>query len=136
MTNNFPILDENGNVVAQAVAQNGAVVVTLTDFVATHPINVHGNLTFSVKISNSAVPGQPINVNWGGTSTATTPAGSGVVPGQLTELVKYGWAREGGNAGWAIDVPGQLSYVTVTDIPSSALIPLPTPLTAQRTVSL
>lgn len=119
LTNNFPILDENGNVVAQAVAQNGAVVVTLTDFVATHPINVHGNLTFSVKISNSAVPGQPINVNWGGTSTVITPAGSGVVPGQLTEPVKYGWAREGGNAGWAIDVPGQLSNVTVTDTPSN-----------------
>ncbi|GAA1045919.1 Ig-like domain-containing protein [Rothia amarae] len=122
LTNNFPILDENGSVVAQAVAQNGAVVVTLTDFVATHPINVHGNLTFSVKISNSAVPGQPINVNWGGTSTAITPAGSGVVPGQLTEPVKYGWAREGGNAGWAIDVPGQLSNVTVTDTPSNVTV--------------
>lgn len=119
VSKSFPILDENGNVVAQAVAQDGAVVVTLTDFVATHPINVHGNLTFTVKVSNNAVPDQPITVNWGGTSTVITPTSSGVVPGQLTEPVKYGWAREGGNAGWAIDVPGQLSNVTVTDTPSN-----------------
>ena len=117
LASSFPILDDQGNVVANAVAANGQVVVTLTDFVNTHPINVHGTLNFSVRISINATVGEPITVNWGGQTTVITPKGWANPVGKITKPHKFGWATSGGEVGWGFDIPGQLDNVVLNDLP-------------------
>ncbi|MDO4917479.1 MAG: Ig-like domain-containing protein, partial [Rothia sp. (in: high G+C Gram-positive bacteria)] len=117
LAKNFPLTDEAGNVVANAVVQDGLVTVTLSDFVTTHPINVHGDLTFSVRISSQAVPGKPITLNWGGTATVITPEDDAKPPVAVTEPVKYGWPTDDSQVGWGFDVPGSMDNVVLSDIP-------------------
>lgn len=119
LTDSFSIVDDGGNAIAQATVSNGMVTVTLTDFVENNPVNVHGDLTFSVRIADTAPAGQPITLHWGGTSTVITPIAPDVVPEQVTEPVKYGWSRSSGEIGWAFDIPGQMSNVVLKDDPAN-----------------
>ena len=121
MQTDFPLLDASGATVATAHVENGQVTVTLTDYVATHPLNIGGGLRFNVQINETATPDQPITLTWGNTVTITPKAAWNGIPNH-TEVVKYGWAtpdRQGN--GWTIEVPGGengLTDVTVVDTPT------------------
>lgn len=121
LATDFPLATEAGDVVATAHVADGKVTVTLTDFVTTHPINIHGSLRFSARVVDSAQPGTRITVSWGGqTRIITVGQGEGIGPGP-SEPNKYMWQREG-TVGSAIDIPGQLSDAVVTDRPENMRI--------------
>ena len=121
LATDFPLATEAGDVVATAHVADGKVTVTLTDFVTTHPINIHGSLRFSARVVDSAQPGTRITVSWGGqTRVITVGQGEGIGPGP-SEPNKYMWQREG-TVGSAIDIPGQLSDAVVTDRPENMRI--------------
>ena len=121
LATDFPLADEAGHVVATAHVADGRVTVTLTDFVTTHPVNIHGALRFSARVVDSVQPGSRITVSWGGqTRIITIGRGEGLGPGPV-EPNKYMWQREG-TVGSAIDIPGRLSDAVVTDRPENMRI--------------
>lgn len=61
----FPITTPDGSVVATAEAVDGNVVVTLSDFVSTHPTNISGRMEFNALVSADATPGQPLTITFG-----------------------------------------------------------------------
>ncbi|MDT0190225.1 Ig-like domain-containing protein [Rothia terrae] len=121
MATTFNLYNETGDVVAVANVANGQIVVTLSDFVATHPVNIHGTLTLQARVSQAATPGQPIVLNWTGQATAITPS-AGTVVGAKTQPEKYGWNTATGSAKWAIEVPGEKNNAVLTDTPENVAL--------------
>ncbi|QNV37059.1 Ig-like domain-containing protein [Rothia terrae] len=121
MATTFNLYNETGDVVAVANVANGQIVVTLSDFVATHPVNIHGTLTLQARVSQAATPGQPIILNWTGQATAITPSAGSVV-GAKTQPEKYGWNTATGSAKWAIEVPGEKNNAVLTDTPENVAL--------------
>ncbi len=123
MSTAFNLYNDTGDVVATAQVANGQVTVTLSDFVATHPVNIRGSLSLNARVADNATPGQPIIVEWGGKAVAVTPQPSGVEPvGVKTEPDKLGWVSRDGSVKWAIDVPGEKTNAIVTDTPENVAL--------------
>lgn len=113
----FPITTPDGSVVATAEAVDGNVVVTVSDFVGTHPTNISGRMEFNALVSADATPGQPLTITFGGTSTSVTPEGPTGI-GNIEAPSKFGWYNPDGSNSWTVQVPGPLTNVTVTDSPA------------------
>lgn len=61
----FDLTDDDGSVVAKAVVDNaGLVTFTLTDFVASHPFDVHGSAYFWATFRSAEDPGTPVTVTF------------------------------------------------------------------------
>lgn len=112
----FDLRDADGEVVATAVAKDGHVEVTLTDYVLAHPKNVQGSLFFDIYVEQGTEAGQELVIRWGDESTTIVPE-----PGDYgTELPsqdsrKYAWSAGGNRNGWSIEVAGATRNGVITD---------------------
>lgn len=116
----FDLKNENGDLVATAVVVQGEIVVTLTDFVADHPLNVRGRLDVSVYVSEDAVAGEPLRISWGDDMVTVVPLTEWITGGVVRQ--KYAWNGGDGLTAWTIEVPGQLTNIHLVDTPKDSLI--------------
>ena len=107
----FDLLDGE-TVVGSAGVQGGIVTVTLGDYVAEQPLDVHGTFTFNVVVNDTAVPGQPIVIDWGRTVSITPYA-----PRPERYDSKTGTFNADGAVTWSVEVDGGRSDVVLTDTP-------------------
>lgn len=113
----FPLNNTEGQKVADAVVTESGVTVTLSDYVADNPLNIGGKLNFFASINQTATPGTPITISWGGTTESITPVAS-TGPGTVTEPRKVGgYHARTDSTQWTIQVPGEAQDVVITDTP-------------------
>ena len=93
----FDMKNAAGHGVAEV--SNNAVTITLTDYVADNPLNIRGNLGFSVLVTQNATPGEPITISWGENVNVTITPDEAWVAGDAVRT-KYSWNPGGGNIAW------------------------------------
>lgn len=129
----FPLTDPSGQVVATAQASaSGLVVFTLTPFVTTHPLNLHGTCTFTTQYTAvQTQPGPQTLVFTVGSETIKVPIeGTGpctTACGPLTTARKDMWWTDTSQTRMQalIRTPattGTSNTVTITDTPGAGLL--------------
>jgi len=131
---NFNLTNSNGDVVATAAAAaTGLVTFTLTDFVTTHPLDVHGSCAFSTQyVAAQTVPGQ---------ETLSFPVGATVISIPITdngpcvsnctgvpsaEAAKYMWWADATQSKLQSQIISpittrEINSVTIADTPEAGL---------------
>ncbi|GAA1048927.1 hypothetical protein GCM10009569_10460 [Arthrobacter russicus] len=89
LVSGFEIRNSAGELVANAVVQNGVVTFTLTDFVSTHK-NVSGTAKLTTKLNRELEPGKPYALTFGNEAEVTITPGEGR-PVDRTSSQKYGF---------------------------------------------
>ncbi|MGR0161676.1 Ig-like domain-containing protein [Paenarthrobacter nitroguajacolicus] len=133
-THTFDLKNANGQTVATAAANNsGLVVFTLSDFVATHPLNVGGTCAFSTQYSLEPTSGGPNELKFTvGDSVIRVP----VETQPCTEACSPGMPTTAGKSMWWADpeqselesvlfMPPMVSEtndVVVTDVPAAGMV--------------